>query len=133
MQALTRWSGAITPSRQVRAPILRSSRPTLTAESVTSNSIRITSPTISRVHRANSKRSCRGSVPTIKPVHVGNQRLTPITGGRLRTRAGTLALVIGLHLAGVATLPVGALGPGRRRSQQTEREHRCRDRPGPKA
>jgi hypothetical protein len=44
---------------------VRSSRPTLTADSDTRNSRRISVRTISRVHSANSNSYCRGSAPTI--------------------------------------------------------------------
>jgi hypothetical protein len=47
--------------------MVRSSRPTLTAESRTPNSRRISSRTSSRVHSANSNCNCRGSAPVIRP------------------------------------------------------------------
>jgi len=46
-------------------PSVRSSRPTLTADSDTLNSRRISVRTMSRVHSANPNSSCRGSAPAI--------------------------------------------------------------------
>jgi hypothetical protein len=46
-------------------PRVRSSRPTLTADSDTLNSRRISVRTMSRVHNANPNSNCRGSAPAI--------------------------------------------------------------------